>query len=365
MNFSSTLRHKRTVFSLFAILQIIISCPAISQGIGGGGLSSSRIEGNFKFYPIPYINYNRSIGFSIGALPMAMFNPVKKDTISPSSIVGMLGMYSTNDTWFAMAFGAFFIDEDNWRFVTAGGLGSINFQFYLDNPIDVWVPYNTAADFFYIDAKRRIVDKLYGGVSYVYTKFQTSTDIFTDTLGTRLHGLGLELSMDRRSNLYYPRSGYFANLGYTTYPGAFGNEFVSNKIEMDYNHYVPLNEARDVIASRFYAGLGIGDLSFNQQFIVGRTDIRGYTQGAYRGNYMLAIQSEYRWNFHKRFGAVGFLGLATVFEAINTEDSGKILPGIGTGFRYMVSKDTNMNAGLDIAVGKDDWGIYFKVGEAF
>ena len=68
---------------------------------------------------------------------------------------------------------------------------------------------------------------------------------------------------------------------------------------------------RDVIAARGVVGLGLGDLTCNQQFIVGgRQDIRGYTQGEFRGNYMVAVQGEYRWNLATRWGLVGFLGVA-------------------------------------------------------
>ena len=63
--------------------------------------------------------------------------------------------------------------------------------------------------------------------------------------------------------------------------------------------------------------------------------------------------------------AIGFFGLATVYGSINEADEGKILPGIGTGFRYNIFPKYHMNAGLDIAAGQDDWGIYFRVGEAF
>ena len=115
----------------------------------------------------------------------------------------------------------------------------------------------------------------------------------------------------------------------------------------------------------FFSGLGIGDLNFNQQFIVGNTDIRGYTQGAFRGNYQLALQGEYRYNFENRWGLVGFFGLATIFESINPDDDGTILPGAGVGFRFTADKETHMNVGMDIAAGKDDWGIYFRLGEAF
>jgi hemolysin activation/secretion protein len=264
-----------------------------------------------------------------------------------------------------MGFAKLFLNEDNWRLMGAGGFGSVNFQFYLDNPIDIWIPYNTQADFVFLQVKRHVINKIYFGISYTYTKFNTTTEVFPDTSVARLHGLGFELSLDKRASFYYPRSGYQVNIKYFTYPDAFGNEYVSNKIEFDYDRYFPMRNTQDVLAGRFYAGLGIGDLSFNQQFIVGQTDIRGYTQGAYRGNYLLALQGEYRWNFHKRLGAVGFLGVATVFESINDEDNGRLLPGIGAGFRYTVIQDIHMNVGMDIAVGRNDWGIYFRFGEVF
>ncbi|MFD2601999.1 hypothetical protein [Flavobacterium suzhouense] len=40
-------------------------------------------------------------------------------------------------------------------------------------------------------------------------------------------------------------------------------------------------------------------------------------------------------------------------------------PGIGAGYRYRVFKGMKFNVGLDGAVGKDDWGVYFRIGEAF
>jgi hypothetical protein len=343
---------------------LFTSLGTFGQGLGG---NNGRIEEDFKFLPIPYINYNRSIGFQLGALPMAQFNPVSKDTLSPSSIAGLFGMYSTNKTYFLMAFGKLYFDKDNWRFTTALGTGSVNFQFYLDVPVDSWVPYNTEMDIFYIEAQRRIYKKIYFGLSYVYVKFDTETEITEGVFTTKLNGLGLKLTMDYRKNVYYPREDFFNNLKYFTYPEWMGNESSSRKIEINHNHFFPLRGGQDVVAGRIYVGLGLGDLTFNQQFIVGRgDDIRGYTQGEFRGNHMTAIQGEYRWNLDEsKFGFVGFFGLATVFEAINEDHNGQILPGAGVGFRFKVSEETNMNVGMDVAVGKDDWGLYFRLGESF
>lgn len=355
----------RARLPMVLLLLTMLSSAAQSQGIGRGG-AGSRIEGNFKFLPIPYVNYDRSIGLQGGALPMAMFNPVASDTVSPSSIAGLFGMYTTNKTWFLLGFGRLYLAHDDWRVTAAAGTGNYNFQFFIDYPVSGWIPYSTEMTFAFIQLQRRIYRTLYGGISYVFLDFTTSVDALPDSLRQTLHGIGLDLDLDQRSSVYYPRRGFETKAKYFTYPSALGNETTSSKLQLEHNHFFPVRQNTDVVAARVFVGLGLGDLSFNQQFIVGQgTDIRGYTQGAYRGSYMLAVHGEYRWNFHPRLGAVGFAAVATVFDAINEEDDGKLLPGVGTGFRVTVDKETRMNVGMEIAAGLDDWGIYFRIGESF
>jgi len=355
------LYFKKILLFTFCLFLVLLS--TFGQGFGGG--ESSRIDGRAKFMPIPYVNYDRSMGFTLGAVPMLMFNPVEKDSISPSSLIGGVGTYSTSKTWFLMGFGIFYFKEDRWRITAAGGLGTWHFQFFLDYPGAGWIPYQSDANFALVRVERKIYQKLYGGISYVFADVITSTEDLPITDTMNLHGLGLNLSLDQRSNPYYPRSGYYTNLKFNTFPEWFGNEDASQKLEFDYNHYFPIRADKDVIAARLYTGVGLGELSFNQQFIVQSPNIRGYTQGAYRGNQTLAMQGEYRWNFHQRWGAVGFAGVATVFNAINEDDNGKLLPGVGTGIRFRAFEETNMSVGLDVAAGIGDWGVYFQIGEAF
>ena len=80
---------------------------------------------------------------------------------------------------------------------------------------------------------------------------------------------------------------------------------------------------------------------------------------------MYSVQGEYRWNLHTKISLVGFLGVASVFESTNEDQNGKLLPGLGLGFRYKVFEEEHMNVGIDGAVGDGDWGIYFRIGEAF
>ena len=354
-------------FLLFAIVAFsLLSSQLFAQNVSGGG-KGARNEEDFTFLPLPYLSYDRSLGFQFGALPMAMYNLSKKDSISPSSISGGFAMYTTNKSYFLMQFNKLYFAEDKYRATLAGGKGDINFQFFLDSPIDIgYVDFNTDATFFKVELQRRIVEDLYFGVNYVNIKTVTVFDIATGIEQTdKRQGLGTVVSFDKRDNVYYPRKNFITNFNFNSFPESFGNNNSSKKLTLDYNHYFGMKNDKDIIAVRFYGGMGLGDLAFTQQFVVGNNDIRGYTQGKYRGEQTMAIQGEYRLNPWDKIGLVGFAGFASVYGGINENDNGRILASIGVGFRYNVFPKNHMNIGLDIAAGDGDWGIYFRIGEAF
>jgi outer membrane protein assembly factor BamA len=304
-----------------------------------------------------------------------MYNLSEKDTISPQSLTGGLLMYTTNRSWFGMVFNRTYFNEDKYRATLAVGTGVVNYQFFMSEPFDLgYIDYNVDMDFLFVELQRKVFGNLYFGLNYKYAKMLTVIPEFESPEGVIipgheetvvLNGLGAVFSYDGRDDVYYPYSGMISDLNFSAVPDFMGNEFVSQKIELDYNHFLGLRKNKDVFAARFYGGAGIGELSFNQQFVVGGEDIRGYTQGKYRGEQIIALQAEYRWNPYEKIGFVGFIGSAMVFNGINSEDEGKLLPAIGTGFRYTVFPENHMNVGIDIAAGKDDWGIYFRIGESF
>ncbi|MCD4735990.1 MAG: hypothetical protein K8R53_08105, partial [Bacteroidales bacterium] len=40
-------------------------------------------------------------------------------------------------------------------------------------------------------------------------------------------------------------------------------------------------------------------------------------------------------------------------------------PSFWGGIRFMAIPGEKINIGINLATGKDDWGIYFRIGEAF
>ena len=61
--------------------------------------------------------------------------------------------------------------------------------------------------------------------------------------------------------------------------------------------------------------------------------------------------------------AFGGLGIAT--DDLHGTNYSGVLPSIGTGIRFKAIESKDINIGMDVALGKDDWGLYFRIGEAF
>ncbi|MCO4820669.1 MAG: BamA/TamA family outer membrane protein [Flavobacteriaceae bacterium] len=353
----------------FQPLVILLLCLITSTNVVNAQKSQQKKDTTkvkkIEFSPIPYISYDRTMGGVFGALPMIMYKTNANDTISPKSISGMAAVYTTNESWGGFAFNKLYFKEDKYRLILVGGKGNFNSQLFSEE-INSYLDYNSDTFYFKFELQRLIIKHFYGGINYQFLDRSTIVDYEGATTQIdRLNILGLIFSYDTRDSVYYPTTGFLSELKIDSAPEFFGNDENFNKFTFNYNKYISLKNNRDLIAARIYTGVGLGDLSFNQQFVVSGTDIRGYTQGRYRGKQIVALQGEYRYNPWKKMGLVGFTGLATVFNGDNTSDNGVILPSIGAGFRYAAFPKNKMNVGLEAAVGKGDWGVYFRIGEVF
>jgi outer membrane protein assembly factor BamA len=319
---------------------------------------------------IPVINYDRSLDIIFGAIAMRFFRLDSIESQSPPSAVGAGGFYTTNDTWAWLLFSRLSFKEDRYRCGAAVGSSSINFQFYFDM-IPGWgqfIDYNTAAHFAYVSAMRETVENIYVGVHYIFLGARTKFDLPVPLPGEDdydyNHGLGLKTEYDTRDNIYNARKGFYASLETVHYREWLGSDEEYNSFKFSFSMYQEFSEDK-VVAGKLYSAVTTGDVPFYSQKMVGRDDIRGYSEGKYRGEHLYALQTEYRWNFHGKWGMVAFGGIAAATDRIGDIRLKDILPGGGIGIRFTAVPDEDINIGIDVAAGKDDWGLYFRIGEAF
>ncbi|SHO64240.1 BamA/TamA family outer membrane protein [Algoriphagus zhangzhouensis] len=316
---------------------------------------------------MPYMSYNRNLDFMIGVIPMGMYRINPSDTISPKSLSGLAAVYTTNGSYFISVFNKIYLDEDKWRLTAFAMTGDRNSQFYMDDMEDPgFYDFGTETTYAMVGFQRQVFTDFYAGLNYSYAHHYTEyEDDIQEPSTVKTNGLQITGLYDNRNSVYYPTKGVKTNLKLISFPTWFGNDVKAQKISAEFNEYFPMRNGHDVLAARFAGKFGLGDIAFEQQVTLGGKDIRGYSQGKFRGDGLMALQGEYRYNFKEGMGLVGFFGLGTIYGSDTEDFNWKLYPGGGVGYRYGAFKSVRFNIGLDAAVGKDDWGIYFRIGESF
>lgn len=326
-----------------------------------------------SFAAVPIVNYSNTLGFSAGLMAQMFYKLDKKDTISPASSTGVFGMYTTNHTYLAAVFQRAYFDNDNWRLMFGAGTGNINFQYWQEIPVigGGFIGFETHTDFLLLRLERRVYDQLYAGFIGMMNNATTDYDV-PDYVPEQfrsdkrnLNNLGYILNFDKREHQINPYGGYNVEFKQNFFRNNFGSDNNFDQVQITYNHFYKIGNERNIIATRFRASISTGDVPFQGQNVVGQDDIRGYSSGKYRDNQTYALQAEYRWRFYKNLGMVGFAGIATAVPDLQNTSGAPFLPGAGLGIRYMMIPDQRINVGFDFAVGKDDWGLYFRIGESF
>jgi hypothetical protein len=254
---------------------------------------------------VPIIDYDPTFSLSVGGVGQLFYSLNPADTVSPSSSTGMFGMYAFNGTSFLAAFQRFYIDEDRWRILLAGGYGSVNFQFWQELPIvgGSFIGFNTKATFAAARVERKVIDRLYFGINGVYAKTRTAYELpewVPDSLRSEevnMHNIGYQFAYDRREHQYNPRGGYHLTFRQALFPEWLSGEPTFHSFSIAYNHYYRIFDRRHILATRFSANISAGEVPFTGQNVVGQDDIRGYTSGKYRDNQVYELQAEYRWYF--------------------------------------------------------------------
>lgn len=326
----------------------------------------SEKSNRIKFAAVPVVNYDPSYEWHFAALVNAFFRVAANDTISPLSMGGGMTGYTTNGSWYWALYTRLYIDEDNWRSSAAYGDASANFQ-YFEESLNSFVNFNSVHDLFLVSLQRRVFRRWYLGGRFLGKKTLTEYEIegtTGDPERRNLNNLGVLVARDRRDFIYNPLHGDSFNFKNFLYRDEWGSDFRFEQYEVDFTRFFFIDDHR-VIAARGAAFIAAGDVPFEGQYVVGREDIRGYTNGKHRGNQVYSLQGEYRWNFHGKWGTVMFAGLATAVDEVKEIGWGGLLPGGGVGLRYMAIPSERINIGIDLAFGEDDWGLYFRIGEVF
>lgn len=339
---------------------------------------------------VPGPFYNPNLGVGIQILPLVSYPLDRSDNISPPSVTAGFLLFAKPDwdipewTFIGGVGQSFYWAEDDWRANAHAGGASVVFRQYFagnepgDDNQHVWAIMDGV--FVGVGAKRRIWNRLYGGLNYSFEYYQVSG---RDSLGDALLKLigyepgvwqfqsmiGAEMLWDSRDNQFAPTAGIQGQLKFdygARWLGGSNDYILFNGL---YSQYYSFNtEGKHVLAWAYLFNSGFGDVPLDKYNSIGGgrgAGLRGYISGEFMDKSSMELQAEYRVMFSPRIGAAAFFGVGTIFGRENDFLKGPILPAGGFGIRYAMIPDRRINARLDFAWGIDSFSVYFALGEAF
>jgi hypothetical protein len=334
------------------------------------------------FLPVPILITEPAVGYGVGAALLFFHDSVKNRAeqveeaekkgktarLAPPSISGAAGFATENGTWGAGAFHMGVWKEDTIRYLGALFYADLNLDIYGrpgDPNADTPVGLNMAATMLYQKLLFRMPhSNFFIGGDYIFANSEMTLDfgipswpVTKDQINEA--GVGVITQHDSRDNTFTPNKGNLSELKYQRYDRAVGGDRDYNKTQIKTYQWVPLHP-KLVLGLRGDANFTSGDIPF---YMLPFIDLRGIPAMRYQGAHTLVAETELRWDFVKRWSAVGFIGSGWVadYEFSDFENSEAYIAG-GVGFRYLLAKAFNLRVGADIAWGPEDTAFYLAMG---
>lgn len=169
------------------------------------------------------------------------------------------------------------------------------------------------------------------------------------------------LTFDTRDNLFTPIRGGYLDLSIPVFRTALGADRDFERATLTGITFRPLTHSLFFGARGTVRTSSNGTPFFLRPFIV----LHGVEALRYQGEQAAEIETELRWQFHRRFSLVGFGGAgAARIDADERRRQQSVATG-GAGLRYLLAREHGLHMGLDLAFGPDDPILYVVFGSAW
>ena len=176
-------------------------------------------------------------------------------------------------------------------------------------------------------------------------------------------GLGFIFSFDTRDVSTNASSGINLNIKQYFYPGFLKNRYAFSSTEFTFGIYRQLWKS-GVVAAQLHTMATYGNTPWSMLPTVDASKgIRGYFEGRYRDKNEADVVIELRQHIWKRFGAVAWGGVGSVFRHFSDVRLNTLLPSYGIGIRWEFKKKVNVR--VDYGFGKRSSSISLGLYETF
>ena len=327
---------------------------------------------------LPIIARSIETGWSFGGAGAATFRVGKPDTLSRTSNVEGVALYTTRRQFVAAVNGSIYFPGE--RFIVNEQLSYSSF------PDEFWGLGKRAPDsnqesysfkqyYAFLHPQLQVGKNLFLGVVYQY---QRAFDInyrrggLFDTqnvlgrFGYHVSGLGLSITYDTRNNAFAPDRGVMLQFYFDQFAPYFGSNYLYTSYVVDLRRFIRVYKGQ-VLALQILGNFNAGEVPLRSlAYLGGSSTMRGYYAGRYRDKNAGVLQAEYRVPLFWRIGAVGFADMGNVGPELNDVNLEHFKYSYGGGLRIALNRNEKLNLRLDYGLAKNGSnGFYLQLGEAF
>lgn len=329
------------------------------------------------FMPTPIIITEPAVGYG-GGLSLMYFHRTKEEKETgefskyPPSISILAGMYTENGTWGVLLAHQGNYMKNHLRYLGAVGWINLNADFYYSGNFlkDIALRFNLDGFVIYQQLLYRPwKPRLFMGLNYSIfmseASFKSDLDIpkLDDlTSDIRTGGINAVIQWDTRDNIFTPDKGTYITLEGGYYGPALGGQKEYLNLELRAYYFTHVVSKKLISGYRFHGQYKWDDVPF---YALPFIQMRGIPALRYQGNMAYTVETEWRWNFWRRWSVLGFVGSGWVAKEFNELLIDQARIAYGTGFRYFVAREYGMHMGLDFAWGPESFAWYITLGSAW
>ena len=334
-------------------------------------------KSNLLIFPV--LAKSIETGWSGGVAGAFTFRLSKKDTVSRTSNLQALGLYSLKKQLVVALNGAQYAHGERYILNEQVSFSSFPDQFWglgKYTPDSAKEPYSFKQFYTYFHLMRKLGRRIFVGALFEYQlvdqvkyvaggAFDKQQVVGRD--GYHIAGLGLSFTYDSRNHAFSPDKGGFAQVYFNHFGSYLGSEHRYTNIVLDLRRYISLGNDR-VLALQAFSFNNTGNDAPLRSLasLGGANSMRGYYAGRFRDNSLAVLQAEFRFPVYKRFGAVAFGSAGDVGHDYKDYALKDLKYSFGAGLRFALNKSEKLNLRLDYGIGQgNNSGLYFQLGEAF
>lgn len=361
----------------FALKKAALAVFLTMISIGLLAQKDSLKKHHLLFFPV--IASSVETGFAFGGAGSLTFQANKNDTITRTSNLQMLALYSTKKQFVSAINGTQYFNKEKYILMEQLSYSSFPDKFWGlgKNSVDAAEePYQFQQFYLYLHLLRKVAPHLFVGSIYEYQNVWNIKYIpgglfdqenIAGRYGYKVSGLGASITYDTRNNAFAPDKGVYAQFYFNHFNKIFGSDFNFTNYVLDARKFFSLTK-NQILAFQLYSFNGSGNEIPIRSLAAlgGASRMRGYYEGRFRDYQLLVLQSEYRLKLSKRFGMVAFGALGNVSSEFKYMGAEKLKYSYGAGLRFALNKTEKLNIRVDYGLGEGiNKGFYLQIGEAF